>query len=140
MKESNVYNIRSISSFSDFAIERKRLLLKKRLIETRLQFTAAELKDLENLKRDIPLDLIRDFTMKFSAILESLFKSDGKAGAGDGETSAGASIMIRPSFLSYLYPVKKMPLNMCQLRGFWSTRSRDRMLTLAISILTLLCE
>ena len=86
MKESNVYNIRSISSFSDFAIERKRLLLKKRLIETRLQFTAAELKDLENLKRDIPLDLIRDFTMKFSAILESLFKSDGKAGAS--ETSA----------------------------------------------------
>jgi len=91
MKESNFYNIRSISSFSDFAIERKRLLLKRKLIETRLQFNAAELKDLENLKRDIPLDLIRDFTMKFSAILESLFKSDGKSGAGVGETSAGPS-------------------------------------------------
>ncbi len=89
MRERNVYKIRSISSFSDFAIERKRLLLKRRLIETRLQFNAAELKDPENLKRDIPLDLIRDFTMKISAILENLFKSFGKSGAG--ETSAGTS-------------------------------------------------
>ena len=38
------------------------------------------------------------------------------------------------SFLSYLYPVKKMPLNMCQLRGFWSTRSGNRTHTTSLPL------
>ena len=87
MKEHNDHNLSSVSSFSDFVIERKRLLLKKRLIEARLQFNAGELKEIDSLGRDLPFDLIRDITQKFSDILERLFKSDGKTGTSD--TSSG---------------------------------------------------
>lgn len=88
MKENNDHNLRSISSFSDFIIERKKLRLKKKLIEARLQFNAGELKEIVSSRKDLSFDQIQDFIQKFSGILERIFKSDSRAGTSDPSSEA----------------------------------------------------
>jgi|WetSurSiteA1Bulk_404760.scaffolds.fasta_scaffold340369_1 hypothetical protein len=87
MKDNNDQNLRSISSFSEFVMERKRLRLKKTLIEARLRFNAVEIKEIITLKRGLSLDQIQVFIQKFSDILERIVKPGSRSGKND--TAAG---------------------------------------------------
>lgn len=87
MKDNNDHHLRSISSFSEFVMERKRLRLKRKLIEARLRFNAGELKEIITLKKDLSLDQIQVFIQKFSGILERIFTSGSRSETND--TAAG---------------------------------------------------
>ena len=76
-------NLRSISSFSDFVIERKRLNLKRKLLEARLKFNADELRKIVSLNSNISFDLMRSIIPQFSGIFDRIFKSDNTTETND---------------------------------------------------------
>jgi len=78
MKEKNNQTYQTISSFSDFRAEKKRLKLKKKLIEARLQFHVCELKEEVSSARLLRFDLVEESIQKFSGLFERIFRSGNK--------------------------------------------------------------